>query len=140
LEALLPRRFLDLITFERLPHLIRYLKAFLLRIDRATANPPRDRERAKLVQPYVEALEAMRREPAADERSQELEDFRWMVEEFRVSLFAQDLGTAMPVSAKRLDEALRRLRGELPLLKRIRFGRAGLTQAVRLMEQSACDS
>jgi ATP-dependent helicase HrpA len=40
-----------------------------------------------------------------------LEEFRWLIEEFKVSLFAQELGTAVPVSAKRLTEQLARLEG-----------------------------
>ncbi|HWJ05116.1 MAG TPA: DUF3418 domain-containing protein, partial [Steroidobacteraceae bacterium] len=58
---------------------------------------------------------------AADMPSIERERLRWMIEEFRLSLFAQDLRTLMPVSAKRLDEQLqlaqREARGALPLAR-----------------------
>ncbi|MCC7377542.1 MAG: ATP-dependent RNA helicase HrpA [Verrucomicrobiales bacterium] len=110
LVALLPARFLDTVTFERLPHLVRYLKAMLVRAERATANAPRDRERAAQLVPYEKALKAMEAEPKSPARAAALADFRWMLEEYRVSLFAQELGTAFPVSPKRLDEALLRLR------------------------------
>jgi len=49
-------------------------------------------------------VEAGRQDPA-------LENVRWMIEEMRVSLFAQELGTAVPVSMKRLDEQWARVRG-----------------------------
>ncbi|MBL9134269.1 MAG: ATP-dependent RNA helicase HrpA [Verrucomicrobiales bacterium] len=110
LEALVPARFLERLAFDRLPHLARYLKAMLVRAERAAANAPRDRERAALLAPYVNAWKALEAEPKSPERAQALADFRWMIEEYRVSLFAQELGTAFPVSPKRLDEALLRLR------------------------------
>jgi ATP-dependent helicase HrpA len=101
LDALLPPRFLETIEFERLAHLPRYLKAILLRAERAALNPAKDREKARLVQPYLDAL-AKLRGPAAAE-------FRWLVEEYKVSVFAQELGTAQPVSPKRLDAFLKQL-------------------------------
>ncbi len=111
LSALLPPRFLDVIPFDRLPQYPRYLKALLLRAERAALNPTKDRERAAQLAPYVATLAKLRaaREVPADAR-QGIEEFRWMVEEFRVSLFAQELGTQMPVSPKRLDQHLEKLR------------------------------
>jgi ATP-dependent helicase HrpA len=111
LFALLPPRFLETIPSERLPQLPRYLKALLLRIERAAGNPPKEQERANQVAPYVAARKQLAATPPKSDEGRALaEEFRWMVEEFKVSLFAQELGTAQPVSPKRLDEHLERLR------------------------------
>lgn len=115
LASLLPSRFLERIPFERLPHLPRYLKALLTRIERAALNPTKDQERARQVAPYVEALRKLEATPPQTEAARtEREALRWMIEEFKVSLFAQELGTAVPVSAKRLDQQLERVRDAGP--------------------------
>lgn len=107
LVRLTPPRFLDQVNYVRLPHLSRYLKALLIRSKRASLNPVKDQERVRQIAPYIEALGKLQaeahRSPAA---RREIETFRWMIEEFKVSVFAQELGTAMPVSAKRLDQQL----------------------------------
>ena len=111
LEDLIPARFLMQIPFERLEHVPRYLKAMLLRLERAAGNAARDAERTRLVAPFVEAIRGFEsRTPDSDEEARLREEFRWMVEEFKVSLFAQELGTSVPVSAKRLEEIFSRLR------------------------------
>ncbi len=110
LQGLVPPRFLERVPFDRLVHLPRYLKALLTRGERAALNPVKDAERARQVAPYRDALLKLQSRPARDERvRREIEDFRWMVEEFKVSLFAQELGTAVPVSPKRLDQQLQRI-------------------------------
>ena len=111
LAAMLPPRFLEAIPFERLPHLPRYLKALLLRVERAAQNPPKDRERAAQVAPYVTALrQVAAKPPHSAEAGEARAAFRWLIEEFKVSVFAQELGTSVPVSVKRLDEALAKMR------------------------------
>ncbi|MCC6235032.1 MAG: ATP-dependent RNA helicase HrpA [Verrucomicrobiales bacterium] len=109
-RALVPPRFLEKYSAARLKQLPRYLKAVLVRAERASGNAQRDRERAAQLMPYLKMLATFTAEPASAERSQAVEEFRWMLEEYRVSLFAQELGTAMPVSPKRLDEVAQRLR------------------------------
>ena len=108
LEALLPRNFLTVIPFTQLAHVPRYLKALSTRMERAKLNPVKDKERAQQIAPYLEALKKIKANPAktAEGRNAQ-EEYRWMVEEFKVSLFAQELGTAVAVSPKRLDEKLR---------------------------------
>ena len=85
--------------WERLQHIPRYLKAASLRLDKLRADPARDArlaaELATLEIPY--RREALRRAP-----SEEFEQFGWLLEELRVSLFAQELKTPVPVSVKRL--------------------------------------
>jgi ATP-dependent helicase HrpA len=107
LDDLLPARFLDAIPFEQLRHVPRFLKAMQIRAERARLNRVKDQERANQLTFYLSALQKMRE---AGKRSledrQRAESFRWMIEEFKVSLFAQELGTAIPVSPKRLDQFL----------------------------------
>lgn len=109
LGALMPAAFLDHVDFERLRHLPRYLKALTLRAERAANNPAKDAERAKQLVPYLNALERLQANPPQD-AAVRIDEFRWLVEEFKVSVFAQELGTAVPVSTKRLDQALETLR------------------------------
>jgi ATP-dependent helicase HrpA len=111
LNALVPSDFLERVSFERLADLPRYLKALRVRCERALLNPVKDQERAKQVRPYIDALKQLQTIEVEPESFPVLVDeFRWMVEEFKVSVFAQELGTAMPVSPKRLNEQLRKLR------------------------------
>jgi ATP-dependent helicase HrpA len=68
-------------------------------------------EVAKAVAPYQSALARLRAAPPAiSEATRRIDGFRWLLEEYKVSLFAQELGTAVPVSPKRLDDALAGLR------------------------------
>ncbi|HZI30867.1 MAG TPA: DUF3418 domain-containing protein, partial [Candidatus Binatia bacterium] len=110
LEALVPRNFLETIPFTQLTHIPRYLKALATRMERAKLNPVKDKERVQLLAPYRETLRKFAENPPASAGAQkQLEVFRWMLEEYKVSLFAQELGTAYPVSPKRLDEQIQRL-------------------------------
>jgi ATP-dependent helicase HrpA len=104
LAALLPADFLRTTPYAQLPHLPRYLKAMKLRAERARKNPAKDAERAAQLAPYVAAAAKLRGREGG-------EAFRWLVEELRVSLFAQELGTAEPVSAVKLDRVLAMLQG-----------------------------
>jgi ATP-dependent helicase HrpA len=107
LAGLVSARFLERISYDRLTHLPRYLKALLIRAERAALNPLKNQERLLQLAPYQDALKKLHAQPArSPEAQRQREAFRWMVEEFKVSLFAQELGTAMPVSPKRLDQQL----------------------------------
>jgi HrpA-like RNA helicase len=111
LHGLLPPRFLEQISFERLKEIPRYLKALLTRLERATLNPQKDAERAAQLVPYAQVVAGFAAKPSSVPEVRALqEEFRWLVEEFKVSLFAQELGTAVPISAKRLDQKLEALR------------------------------
>jgi ATP-dependent helicase HrpA len=94
-ERILPEDFLEKTPYLRLPHLLRYLKAVQVRAERATLNPAKDQERAAQLAQYRDWQKKVPPE--------QQEAFRWLLEEFRVSLFAQELGTAQPVSATRLN-------------------------------------
>jgi ATP-dependent helicase HrpA len=107
LAELLPADFLPRVPFERLQHFPRYLKALATRAERASLNPVKDQERVRLIQPYRTALEQLRGQVGkAPDVAPLVEEFRWLLEEYKVSVFAQELGTAAPVSPKRLDSAI----------------------------------
>lgn len=90
---------------EWLEALPRYLEGILIRLDKAGINRGRDQlwsqELADLWEKYQTKAEQLKQREGSANR---LLPFRWMLEEYRISLFAQQLGTAMPVSAKRLDK------------------------------------
>jgi len=110
LARLFPRGFVSVTPPAQLAHYPRYLKAIALRLDKLKVDSARDAQRmaeiGSLQTPYLREVAA--RKGQADAR---LQEFRWLLEELRVSLFAQELRTPMPVSAKRLQkvwDALRR--------------------------------
>lgn len=98
LQRLLPPDFLAQTPHSQLTHLSRYLKAMLVRADRAYLNPAKDAEKARALIPFANALAVA---PPAHR-----ETLRWMLEEYRVSTFAPELGTAQTVSPKRLNALL----------------------------------
>jgi ATP-dependent helicase HrpA len=107
LAHLASRNFLARFPYERLADLQRYLKALLLRAERAALNPVKDQERQRQLAPYVQALKQLEAQPPRTaEARRQLDAYRWMVEEYKVSLFAQEVGTAFPVSPQRLNQQL----------------------------------
>ena len=105
LARLVCKGFISATPWERLQDLPRYLKAMQLRLDKYAADRERDQRHAgniaELWRRYEERAAKLARAGATDAR---LEDFRWRIEELRVSLFAQELKTPYPVSYKRLDK------------------------------------
>lgn len=95
---------------ERLPHLVRYLRAARHRLEKAAEDPRRDASLAwqvrEVAEEHAAAVEAARTQAPDPARDARLAEARWLVEELRVSLFAQQLGTARPVSAKRVRALL----------------------------------
>jgi ATP-dependent helicase HrpA len=88
-----------------LRHYPRYCKAILQRLQRYAGSPLKDEQQLALLTPALSQLrERLRDDPQALLISPPLSHYRWMLEEFRVSLFAQALGTSLPVSAKRLQQ------------------------------------
>ncbi len=91
----------------RLRHLVRYLRAATYRLERAGRDAYRDQSLAAQVREVTDEITAARTAVATDPtRAAALDDLRWQVEELRVSLFAQQLGTPSPVSAQRIRKAL----------------------------------
>ncbi|MGH8184096.1 MAG: ATP-dependent RNA helicase HrpA, partial [Rhodanobacteraceae bacterium] len=99
LDALLAPRFLCELPRARLAHLPRYLKAMRLRAEKLRSDPARDHARMQQVLPYWRTVLDAR---ASGNTSDALDTLRWLVEEWRVSVFAQELKTAEPVSGKRM--------------------------------------
>jgi ATP-dependent helicase HrpA len=107
LEKLVPENFITLYSTERLGHLIRYVQAIALRARRGVVDLEKDQAREKELSIHTDRLTALLGEltpSVSDEKRHAIEAFFWQIEEYKVSLFAQELGTAVPVSKKRLDK------------------------------------
>lgn len=103
LAKLVYKGFMAATPWSQLPHLPRYMRAMGLRMDKQPANPQRDGQRGAEIRDLWQKWETrVAEENEAEGASQALLDFRWQIEELRVSLFAQELKTPYPVSAKRL--------------------------------------
>ena len=104
LARLVPKRFLTTTPYPQLQHFPRYLKAITLRLDKWRADPARDATRLTELRPQEQRFWRLvaERKGTIDVRMQE---YRWLLEELRVSFFAQELRTPQPVSVKRLDKA-----------------------------------
>ncbi|MBB3256407.1 ATP-dependent helicase HrpA [Paraburkholderia bannensis] len=100
-DALISKRFILETPYAQLVHFPRYLKGVALRIDKLRADPARDARQAAEFQPLAQQYQRAlsQRGGVFDAR---LSEFRWLLEELRISLFAQELRTPMPVSVKRL--------------------------------------
>ena len=110
LSQLFAPNFIIATPARQLNQYLRYLKAIEVRMDKLKADPGRDTVRmteiAALQAPWQRAVTA--RKGVVDPR---LEEFRWLLEELRVSLFAQELKTPVPVSVKRLQKVWESARG-----------------------------
>ncbi len=110
LQRLVGKRFVAQTPWPRLAHFARYLKAISLRLDKLRADPARDAQRLAELRPQEQRYWRLvaERKGAVDER---MDEFRWLLEELRVSFFAQELRTPQPVSIKRLDKLWAQLQG-----------------------------
>jgi len=104
LQRLIPKQFLLATPWDRLQHLARYCKAVTLRLDKFRSDPARDAARLLELRPLEQRYWRLvaDRKGAVDDR---MAEFRWLLEELRVSFFAQELRTPQPVSVKRLEKA-----------------------------------
>ncbi len=103
LQRLVPKNFIAVAPWTQLAHYARYLKAITLRLEKYRADPARDAAKLAELRPQEQRYWRLvaERKGAVDARMQEL---RWLLEELRVSFFAQELRTPQPVSVKRLDK------------------------------------
>ncbi|MRR50487.1 MAG: ATP-dependent RNA helicase HrpA [Rhodocyclaceae bacterium] len=103
--ALLAKNFIVATPYERLAHFARYLKGAALRLDKARVDAARD---ARLLADWQSLGKSWERERLARAKAGVkdafLEEFRWLLEELRIALFAQELRTPSPVSVKRLQK------------------------------------
>jgi ATP-dependent helicase HrpA len=103
LQRLMPKHFIASTPWQQLQHFARYLKAITLRLEKYRADPARDALRLAELRPQEQRFWRLvaERKGVQDARMLEL---RWLLEELRVSFFAQELRTPQPVSIKRLDK------------------------------------
>jgi len=108
LQRLVPKNFIAAAPWTQLQHYARYLKAITSRLDKYRADPARDASRLAELRPLEQRYWRLvaERKGHIDARMQE---YRWMLEELRVSFFAQELRTPYPVSIKRLDKVWQQL-------------------------------
>ena len=110
LQRLCPKRFIANTDWAALQHFARYLKAIVLRLDKLRSDPARDATRLAELRP-LEQRWVRRVAELKGAQHARLDEYRWLLEELRVSLFAQELRTPQPVSAKRLDKAWQQVAG-----------------------------
>ena len=113
LSRLVPDTFMDLYDTDRLIHLPRYIKAAAIRAERALVNFEKDQTKAQEIEIFSRSLNTLLQElsPAVSERKKAaIEAYFWLIEEYKVSVFAQELKTPVRVSKKRLEETLREIK------------------------------
>ncbi|MCC9658894.1 ATP-dependent RNA helicase HrpA [Rhodopirellula halodulae] len=106
MEWLVAEDFVAWVPWQHLQHYPRYMKAIAYRLEKASSSASRDAESRQMIgtlwQRWLAGLPEDRRDP----KSQRWSEFRWLIEELRVSQFAQPLGTAVKVSEKRCEKLL----------------------------------
>jgi len=110
LTRLMPKRFLTATPYAQLQHYARYLKGVVARLDKLRADHARDSQRLAELRP-VEQRFHRRLAELKGQVDGRMDDFRWQLEELRISLFAQELRTPQPVSVKRLEKVWSQLTG-----------------------------
>jgi ATP-dependent helicase HrpA len=112
LSKLVPETFIDLYDADRLIHLVRYMKALEIRAQRAVVDVEKDRAKSDDIQMFTESLNRLLEKlspSTSKEKKAAIEAYFWQIEEYKVSIFAQELKTSVPVSKKRLKEQLREI-------------------------------
>ena len=111
LAALVHPGFVTETGARRMPDLLRYLQALGRRLDALPGDAARDRDRTGVVQRLAAEVDgAVAALPPDRRHDDDVAALRWMLQELRVSLFAQSLGTAGPISEQRIRKALAGLR------------------------------
>jgi ATP-dependent helicase HrpA len=108
LQRLVPKQFVAATPYAQLQHFARYLKGIVMRLDKLRADPARDAQRLAELRP-MEQRHWRRLAELKGQSDSRTEDFRWQLEELRISLFAQELRTPQPVSVKRLEKVWQQL-------------------------------
>jgi ATP-dependent helicase HrpA len=111
-DRLVPKDFVAVCEKERLQHLPRYLKALKIRVQRGLVDLEKDRAKEHMIREFTQALTMLTStlpSYSSEEKKDALNELSWMVEEYRVSLFAQELKTAFPVSPKRIREKIKEI-------------------------------
>ena len=104
LKSLVYHHFVALTPYEFLRHYPRYLQGLARRIEKLKQGGARDADKVAALKPHWQRYVARVRDHLSRGRhDDELDRYRWMIEEYRISLFAQEIGTAYPISPQRLD-------------------------------------
>ena len=109
LKNLVPTNFLELYTLERVEQLPRYLACIRIRAQRTVDNPVKEGQKALLITPFAHKLNtllASLSERSSKEKAMAVESFYWLLEEYKISVFAQEIKTKGKISAKKLDKEL----------------------------------
>jgi ATP-dependent helicase HrpA len=111
-DELLSEEFIVNYESGMLEHVPRHLKALQMRAERGLHHLDKDRLKSEKLVKYIERLHGFQKEisfSTSAGKKQAIKDFAWMIEEYKVSLFAPELKTAFPISPKRLDEKISEL-------------------------------
>jgi len=109
---LMPHDFLIKYNDERLTHIIRYLKAVSIRAERGISNLEKAFSKSAEIKIFSDKLQDMVKSIAvetSEEKLKAIQEYKWMIEEYKVSVFAQELKTAFPVSQKRLERKVQEI-------------------------------
>ena len=112
LKNLVPKNFADLYSMERIGHLHRYVACISIRAQRAADNYLKEEKKALQLKPYTRHLDHLLSSLTQDsstEKTEQVEAFFWLLEEYKISLFAPEVKTIVKISAKKLDQFLARL-------------------------------
>ncbi len=107
LSELVPEQFAGLYDLERMEHIARYIRAIGIRAERGVLNFDKETAKAEDLKHQTGRLDRLIEtldDDSSEEKQAAVEEFRWMVEEYKVSLFAQELKTSVPVSPKRMTQ------------------------------------
>ena len=112
LKNLVPHNFLDIYTYEKIKHLHRYIACITIRVQNAADNPVKEEKKIKQLEKYNRQLNTLLSslsQKSTQEKSQQIEELFWLLEEYKISLFAPKIKTAVKISDKRLDKFISRL-------------------------------
>jgi ATP-dependent helicase HrpA len=104
LTGIVPADFLQKFTMEEVSSAIRYCKALQIRIERAYVSPEKDKIKAEQLAPHADKLKKLKPRDPSPACLELLQEYRNMLEEYKISLFAQEMKTRFPVSVKRLEK------------------------------------
>ena len=113
LDRLVPTHFTRLYENDRMPHIVRYLKAMEIRAARCLLDFKKDQARSAEVKRWTDSLDELiagLTPSTSDEKRNQIEAFHWMIEEYKISVFAQEIKTDGPISKKRLEKKLGEIR------------------------------
>ncbi|MCY7296396.1 ATP-dependent RNA helicase HrpA [Alteromonas sp. a30] len=109
LSSLVYQGFITDFGVSRLKDWRRYIQGLAKRLEKLPVDPTKDRSHQLNIEKVLSRYETLKKNQAKGRRNPELEEVRWMIEELRVSLYAQQLGTKMPISVKRIENYLEQL-------------------------------